>query len=326
MSDFHDSRTRCLVLRSMEIIDMRIKYESDSQCTGTNSKSAFSGALSSVHCSKRTNKPCLDCTAKPFRIVRNLFYVGSRDLACFLITTPAGNILINANLESSPPLIRKSVETLGFHWADTKILLSSQAHFDHLGGAAEILNETGATLMVMDGDVTVAESGGANDFATLPRFPSVHVDRTLRDGDTITLGGVVLTAHKTPGHTRGCTTFTMKVIDSGRTLDVVIIGGFSVLDSYRLVATAKQPASYPGIAKDFEHAFATFRSLPCDIFLGTHGEYFDMQQKLARYRDEGPAVWIDPEGYRRTVAEAQQTFERRLQREQAKIQSSIRGE
>lgn len=262
--------------------------------------------------------PAWTAPQKPFRIVDNLYYVGSRDLASFLIATRAGNILINANLESSPPQIRKSVEALGFRWADTKILLNSQAHFDHLAGAAAVLKQTGAKLMIMDGDVAVAESGGAKDFAKLPRFPPVHVDRTLHDGDTIALGGVVLTAHKTPGHTRGCTTFTMKAVVSGRTLNVVIVGGFSALNSYRLVATADRPASYPGIAKDFEHTFAILRSLRCDIFLGAHGEYFDMQQKLARRRDEGPAVWIDPEGYRRAVAEAQRNFEKRLQNARTK--------
>ncbi len=263
---------------------------------------------------------------EPFRIVENLFYVGSQDLACFLVTTPAGNILINANLESSPPQIRKSIETLGFRWADTRILLTGQAHFDHLAGAAAILNQTGAKLMVMDGDVSVAESGGANDFAALPRFPPVHVSRALHDGDLIDLGGVRLIAHKTPGHTRGCTTFTMKVSHAGRTLNVVIIGGLSALDSYRLVATSSQPASYPGIAQDFDHTFAILRELPCDIFLGAHGEYFDMQGKLARRYDQSPDVWIDPEGYHRTVAEAQRKFEKRLQSEQAKSQSNARTE
>jgi metallo-beta-lactamase class B len=275
--------------------------------------------------SAQTN-PAWTTPQKPFRIVDNLFYVGSRDLACFLITTATGNILINANLESSPPLIRKSIETLGFHWADTKILLNSQAHFDHLAGAAAILQQTGARLMVMDGDDSVAESGGANDFAALPRFPSVQVNRTLHDGDTIELGGVVLIARKTPGHTRGCTTFTMKAHHAGQTLNVVIIGGFSVLDSYRLVGTPKQPPSYPDIAQDFQHTFAILRGLPCDIFLGAHGEYFQMQQKLARRHDESPAVWIDPQGYRRTVAEAQQKFEERLQSEQSKPQSKTRSE
>ncbi len=266
--------------------------------------------------------PAWTTPQEPFRIADNLFYVGSRDLACFLITTPAGNILINANLESSPPLIRKSIETLGFRWADTKILLTSQAHFDHLAGAAAILHQTGAKLMVMDGDVSVAESGGASDFAGLPRFPPARVERALHDGDVVQLGGLKLTAHKTPGHTRGCTTFTMQVSDAGRPLHVVIVGGLSALDSYRLVATARQPASYPGIAADFEHTFVLLRELPCDIFLGAHGEYFDMQQKLARRHDQSSAVWIDPEGYGRTVVEAQQNFEQRLLSEQAKSQSS----
>ncbi|HEX4169120.1 MAG TPA: subclass B3 metallo-beta-lactamase [Bryobacteraceae bacterium] len=273
----------------------------------------------------KTN-PVWTAPQKPFRIVDNLYYVGSRDLACFLITTPAGNILINANLESSPPQIRKSIETLGFGWADTKILLNSQAHFDHLAGAAAILQQTGAKLMVMDGDVSVAESGGASDFAALPRFPPVHVSRTLYDGDIIELGGVKLIAHKTPGHTRGCTTFTMQVSYAGRALNVVIIGGFAALDSYRLVATPRQPASYPGIAQDFEHTFAILRELPCDIFLGAHGDYFDMQEKLRRRHDQSPALWIDPEGYHRTVAEAQQKFEQRLQSEQAKSQSRASNE
>lgn len=249
----------------------------------------------------------------PFRIIDNLYYVGSRDLAVYLITTPAGNILINANLESSPPQIRQSVESLGFRWADTKILLSSQAHYDHLAGAAAIRHQTGAKVMVMDGDVKVAESGGASDFASLPRFPPVHVDRTLHDGETIALGGCQLVAHKTAGHTRGCTTFTMDAPYQGRKLHVVIIGGLSALDSYRLVATPQHPASYPGIADDFTHTFALLRSLPCDIYLGAHGQYFDMQQKLSRRHDDRrPDVWIDPDGYRRTIAEAQHEFEQRL--------------
>ncbi len=268
--------------------------------------------------------PAWTTPQEPFRIVENLYYVGSRDLACFLVTTPAGNILINANLESSPPLIRKSVETLGFRWSDTKILLSSQAHYDHIAGAAAILKQTGAKLRVMDGDVSVAESGGTDDFAKLPRFPPAHVDRTLHDGDLVELGGVVITAVKTPGHTRGCTAYTMRVSHAGRKLNVVILGGLSALDSYRLVDAPGEPASYPGIAKDFEHTFAVLARLPCDIFLGAHGQYFDMQDKLARRHDGSPAVWIDPDGYRRTVAEAQQNFERRLRMEQTEARSKPR--
>ena len=281
-------------------------------------RAVFCGLFLALSFAGAQTNPAWTTPQEPFRIAGNLYYVGSRDLACYLVTTPAGNILINANLESSPPLIRKSIETLGFHWADTKILLNSQAHYDHLAGAAAILKQTGAKLMVMEGDVSTAESGGARDFAGLPRFPPAHVDRTLHDGEVIELGGVKLTAHKTPGHTRGCTTFTMEVSHAGRTLHVVIVGGFSALDSYRLIATPGQPASYPGIAQDFEHTFALLRGLACDIFLGAHGEYFDMQAKLARRQDQSPAVWIDPQGYQRSVAEAQENFEHRLRSERAK--------
>src|SRR5438270_3357261 len=136
----------------------------------------------------------------PFKISGNLYYVGSRDLAAYLIVTPKGNILINANLESSPPQIRHSIEGLGFRWTDTKILLSSQAHYDHAAGAVEVLKETHAQYMVVDGDVDVIQSGGATDFDhALPHFPAAHVDRTLHDNDTVSLGGTTITAHKTAG-------------------------------------------------------------------------------------------------------------------------------
>ncbi|HTV04530.1 MAG TPA: subclass B3 metallo-beta-lactamase [Acidobacteriaceae bacterium] len=261
---------------------------------------------------------------KPFRIAGNLYYVGSRDLASYLIVTPAGDILINADLPSSPPQIRASVEALGFHWKNIKILLNSHAHFDHAGGSAEVLRETGAKFMVMDSDVKPIESGGATDFDRLPTYPPAHVDRILHDGDKVRLGGTVLTAHKTPGHTRGCTTWTMQGKNSqGRTLNVVIVGGVAALSDYRLVATPGHPASYPGIAHDFEHTFATLKALPCDIFLGAHGSYFGLQEKLAKLPIEGPSVWIDPTGYRRFVNESQQDFEQVLkaQEQKAKIKS-----
>lgn len=260
---------------------------------------------------------------KPFRIAGNLYYVGSRDLAAYLVVTSAGNILINANLESSPPQIRASVEGLGFRWKDTHILLNSQAHFDHSAGNAEVVRETGARLMVMDGDVHAMETGDAHDFGgrDLPRFPPVHVARVLHDGETVRLGGTVLTAHKTAGHTRGCTTWTLQVMDEGQPRNVVIVGGLAALDSYRLIDTPKRPASYPGILTDFEHGFAVERSLPCDIFLGAHGSYFDMQEKLARLPKEGSSVWIDPKGYQAAIAEAEKSIEAKVavQRRQATV-------
>jgi metallo-beta-lactamase class B len=258
---------------------------------------------------------------KPFKIMDNLYYVGSEDLAAYLVATPLGNILINANLVTSPAQIKASVEALGFSWGDTRILLNSQGHYDHVAGSAEVVKETRAKVEVMDGDVAVMESGGAKDFASLPKFPPVHVDKVLRDGDTVKLGGVTLTARKTAGHTRGCTTWTMQVEGlGGTTLDVVIIGGMAALDEYRLVATPGHPASYKGIAEDFERTFVTLKGLHCDIFLGGHGSYFGLKEKVARMANEGQKVWIDPEGYRTTVAEAQAAFEKRLAADRAKTQ------
>lgn len=254
----------------------------------------------------------------PFRISGNLYYVGSRDLAAYLVVTPKGNILINANLQSSPALIKASVEQLGFKWADTRILLSSQAHYDHAAGAAEVIKETGAKHMVMDGDVDVIQSGGATDFdRTMDRFPSARVDRTLHDNDKVSLGGTTIVAHKTAGHTKGCTTWTMQTHDGGRTLNVVIVGGWSWNPAVRLVSTPGKPASYPGIEGDFDHAFATYHALPCDIFLGAHGVYFNMLAKLERMPREGAAVWMDPEGYRKALAEKEAAFRKEVASEHA---------
>ncbi len=261
----------------------------------------------------------------PFRIADNLYYVGSRDLAAYLITTPQGDVLLNANYTSSPPQIRHSVEQLGFRWRDIKILLVSHAHVDHAGGAAQILRETGAKFDVMDGDVDVMESGGKTDFAfggprKALQFPPAHVDRTLHDGDQVTLGGVTLTAHRTAGHTRGTTTWTMRAHvpgePAGELRNVVIVGSWSVLEEYRLLSVhGGQPASYPGIAGDFTTTFAMLSALPCDVFLASHGSTFDMLPKLRRMPAEGDRVWIDPVGYKEALARAQHAFEAAYQRQ-----------
>ncbi len=175
--------------------------------------------------------------------------MGSKDLASYLVVTPQGNILINSSLEESPALIRKSIEKLGFKYADTRILLISHAHWDHDAGSARIIKETGAKYMVMDGDVPVVESGGKTDFAYGDSpYPKAKVDRVLHDGDEVKLGDAVLVAHKTAGHTRGCTTWTMKVKQNGKTLDAVIVGSWNVNPGFRLVDKPGQAASYPGIA------------------------------------------------------------------------------
>jgi metallo-beta-lactamase class B len=254
----------------------------------------------------------------PFRIADNLYYVGSKDLASYLVVTPKGEILINSSLESSPPLIKKSVEQLGFHFSDIKILLISHSHADHDAGSAEVKRLTGAMYMVMDGDVPVVESGGAKDFYyTKDLYPAVKVDRVLHDGDEVRLGGVVLVAHKTAGHTRGCTTWTMRALVGGQLRDVVIVGSWNVNTGFRLVDQPGRPASYPGIAADYQRTFVTLKSLPCDIFLGAHGAYFGMLKKLQQAQaGAGEKVWIDPEGYRAAVAERQQAFETEWKRQQ----------
>ena len=261
----------------------------------------------------------------PFRIADNLYYVGSQDLASYLVVTSDGNILINANFATSPPEIRASVEKLGLNWKDTKVLLNSQAHYDHMGGAAAVIQQTRAKNMVMDGDVSVVETGAQTDFLSpspnIPTYAPAHVDRILHDGDTVRLGSVTLTAHKTAGHTRGCTTWTMRSHlpgePAGTMRNIVIVGGTGFWSEYHFVATPGHSVSYPGIVQDFQHTFVVLRELPCDVFLGAHGGYFDMLTKLKHYSKDGPRVFIDPAGYKEFVADAQETFEQALRKQQA---------
>jgi metallo-beta-lactamase class B len=261
----------------------------------------------------------------PFQIADNLYYVGSEDLASYLVVTPQGNILINANLSSSPPQIRASVEKLGFRWSDTSILLNSQAHYDHIGGAAQVARETHARVMVMDGDADVVESGASTDFLaagpSIARYPPVHVDRVLNDSDTVSLGSVTLTAHRTAGHTRGCTTWTLRAHVPGEAAgtlrNIVIVGGATFWSEYRFVARAGHPESYPGIAQDFRHTFTELHALPCEVFLGAHGGYFDLLTKLRHYPQAGPRVFIDPDGYQKFVADAEETFNKELNQQEA---------
>jgi metallo-beta-lactamase class B len=271
------------------------------------------------------NKPEWTTPLPPFQIADNLYYVGSQDLASYLITTSAGNILINANLESSPPQIRASIEKLGFRYQDIKILLNGQAHFDHMAGAAQILRETHARNMVMDGDAPIVQSGGRRDplFASgsIGAYPPAHVDRVLHDLSTVTLGNITLTAHRTAGHTPGCTTWTFRVHLPGdpptQLRNVVIVGGMSLWSDFHLVPTPGHPASYPGIADDFRRTFATLHALPCDIFLGEHGSYFNLSAKLPRLPSEGPRVFLDPTGYQAAITSAEAAFNKRLAAQQA---------
>ena len=258
----------------------------------------------------------------PFRIAGNIYYVGSQDLASYLIATPKGLILINSSFPQNVPLIKKSVETLGFHFSDIKILLISHAHNDHCAGAAQVIKLTGAKYFVMDGDVSVVESGGKADFDYGKKsenwYPPAHVDRVLRDGDTVSFGGAVLTAHKTAGHTKGTTTWTLDEpgvpeVDKGRPLHVVIVGSPNVNPGYKLVNNK----TYPEIAADYAHGFQVLKSLPCDIFLGAHGGYYGMKEKYARWKQGDHDAFIDPQSYKSYIADRQQAFEAELKRQTA---------
>jgi len=256
----------------------------------------------------------------PHRMIGNIYYVGSRDLASYLIVTSQGDILINSNLSTSPAQIRRSVEQLGFRFSDIKILLISHAHSDHAGGSAAIKQMTHAQYMVMDADVPVVESGGRADFqfgkSPDMYFPPTKVDRVLHDGSEVRLGDTVLVAHLTPGHTKGCTTWTMKVRDHGQTYNVVIVGSPNVLSDYKLVHNA----AYPQIASDFERTFAVLKSLPCDVFLGAHGSYFGLLEKYPRLKGGGPNPYIDPAGYKAYVAEHEQDFLDDLHKQEKALQ------
>ena len=251
----------------------------------------------------------------PFRIAGNLYYVGSKGLASYLLTTPKGNILINSDLEANVPMISASIEKLGFHFADTKILLISHAHWDHDAGSAMIMKMTGAKYMVMDADVSVVESGGKTDFqyGNTPAnlYPPAKVDRILHDGDEVTLGDTVLVAHLTPGHTKGCTTWSMKVTDGGKTYNVVIVGSPNVNPGYKLVSNS----AYPQIAEDYERMWRVLKSLPCDIFLGAHGGYFGLEEKYPLRKDGGTNPFVDPDGYKRFITQKEEEFRAELARQ-----------
>jgi metallo-beta-lactamase class B len=252
----------------------------------------------------------------PHHIAGNLYYVGSEELASYLIDTPKGLILINSSFEENVPLIKNSVEQLGFRFADIKILLISHAHNDHCAGAALVKKLTGAQYFVMDADVPVVESGGKEDFqyGAQPemRFPPVKVDRVLHDGDKVTLGGTVLTAHLTAGHTKGTTTWTLDEIEAGRTLHVVIVGSPNVNPGYKLVDNK----AYPQIAADYHHGFQVLKSLPCDVFLGAHGSYYGLQKKYDLWQRGDRNAFIDPAGYQSYIADREQAFEAELKRQE----------
>jgi metallo-beta-lactamase class B len=249
------------------------------------------------------------------KVIGNVYYVGSRDLATYLITTPEGHILINSGFERTVPLIQKSVESLGFKMTDVKILLASHAHSDHVAGHARLRELTGAKVYVMRGDDQVIASGGKGQYlyTEAEAWRPCVVDRVLKDGTTVTLGEAQLTARLTPGHTRGCTTWLMRATDGGKSFNVVIIGSPNVNPGYVLVNNR----DYPEIAADYEKTFRLLKSFPCDIFLGAHGSYYGMEAKYARAQKNPNAnPFIDREGYHAYVDDRAKAFREAVMKQQ----------
>ena len=244
----------------------------------------------------------------PFKIADNLYYVGASDVTSYLIVTPGGYILLDGGFVQTAPMILDHIRALGFDPKRIKYILNSHAHFDHAGGIAAIRAATGAKFVASAPDAPVLAAGGANDFALKDAdFPAAKPDRIVADGKIVTLGGVSITAHVTAGHTKGCTTWTLPVTMDGRTENALFLCSLSVLSSYRLIGNPL----YPDQAADFEKSFATLKGLKCDVFLGAHGQFFDMKAKAAKLGAK-PNSFIDPVGCRAFLANAQATFETRL--------------
>ncbi|HEX9940700.1 MAG TPA: subclass B3 metallo-beta-lactamase [Thermoanaerobaculia bacterium] len=253
---------------------------------------------------------------EPYRIVGNVYYVGASDVTSFLITTPEGHILLDSGFEETVPIIRENVKKLGFKLEDVKILINSHAHFDHAGGLATLKELTGAKLAASAEDAPLLARGGKDDphLGDQFSFKPVPVDRILHDGDRVSFGGVTLTAHLTPGHTPGCTTWTMKAKDGDTSRDVVFVCSATILPGVSLTNNQK----YPTVAEDYAKTFRILRSLPCDVFLAAHASFYHGLDKAEALRQGAKGnPFIDPEGYRDYVERKEKDYRDQLQRERS---------
>jgi metallo-beta-lactamase class B len=250
----------------------------------------------------------------PFRIIGDIYYVGAAHVASYLIHTSGGLILLDGGFAETAPQIESNIVQLGFKLSDVKVLLNGHAHPDHAGGLAALKRDTGAQFDAMDAEVVPLEHNGQGTFYRGDRqlFESIHVDRILHDGDTVTLGGVALKALLTPGHTPGCTTWTMKTVAGGKSYDVAFICQLTL----RADQSLTHDVDYPHIAQDYAHTFAVLGAMPCEVFLGEHDYMFDLEGKMARLAAH-PASdpFIDPAGCRRFVEKSKNEFEAALKKE-----------
>lgn len=252
---------------------------------------------------------------EPYRVIANIYYVGTNEISSFLITTPEGHILLDGGFEETAPLIKESIARLGFDLKDVKVLINSHAHFDHAGGLATLKRWTGAEAWISSGDAPKIATGarGKSYAGKDYSFEPLAIDRTFEDGEELTLGEVTLVPRITPGHTKGCTTWTMQVAEEGVTYQVVFVGSPNILSEMPLVGNA----DYPEIAEDFARTFEILKELKGEVFLGSHASYYRMKKKAARLREgEKPNPFVDPEGYRAFVEGKEKRFREALREQQ----------
>jgi metallo-beta-lactamase class B len=246
---------------------------------------------------------------KPFRIIGDTYYVGSTGLTALLITTPKGHILLDVGLPGNAAMVEKNITALGFKLSDVKILLTSHGHYDHAGGLAKLKADTGAEVIATEGERYALEKGvyPGSEKRTEFDFPPVKLDRTVKDGESIELGGLKLTAHLTPGHTHGCTSWSWPVRDRDGSAHTALY-----FCSASVAANSLKPEQYPGIVADYRHTFAIAKSLPGDVFLAPHTEFFDAAAKRAKLGKPGPNPFIDRAAYERMIDDQRAGFEKSL--------------
>ena len=251
----------------------------------------------------------------PFRIVGNLYWVGTWDLSSYLIVTPKGNILINSGLADSVPMILASVEKLGFKFSEIKLITATHTHFDHVAGLAEIKRLTGAKMLIEEDDAPVMESGGKADFRfgddKSSRFEPVRVDQRLRDGDKIALGGTEITVHHHPGHTKGAVSFTWTVRESGHDYRVIIANMGSINPGVNVSGMPK----YPDIAQAYARTFHDQKEMQIDIFLASHASQFHLHEKVKPGDPYDPQRFVDPQGFHASVERLEKVYLDQLEKE-----------
>jgi metallo-beta-lactamase class B len=272
----------------------------------------FGQSRNAVPAKSRDNAP-----VKPFRVIGNIYYVGLVDVSSFLITTPEGDILLDSTYENTAPAVRNSIEQLGFHMRDIKVLLNTHAHSDHIGGHKLMKELTGAQVVMSELDAPALADGGLSAFDNKDgkqRFQPLKADRIIREGEEVSLGGTTLVARLTPGHTKGCTSWMTVAEEGGQKYNV---GFVCSLPGPSLMAFRNSP-KYPAVIEDSLKSFAIAKSLQVDVFLGSHASQFGLAEKIKRMSEGAqPNPFIDPQGFRAYVEKSESVFREALEKQHA---------